>query len=131
MPLSAGTHGNQGKALVGSSTVAQLTGWTCDLDLGIAVYNAVSGGPWQRAVRGNKKASGTIKGKYDVNAPIDSVLNTDSIISLVLYHNASQRWISLTVLIGKISYTVEVDGQPGSVQEWAATFESDGAVVLI
>lgn len=131
MPLAAGIHGNQGKALVGSSTIAQLTGWTCDIDLGIVTYVAVSGAPWQRAVRGNKKASGTIKGKYDPNSPIEAVINTDSLIALVLYHNATQRWISMTGLIGKITYAAEIDGQPGTIQEWTATFESDGSITLV
>ena len=127
----AALHGNQGKALVGSSTIAELTGWTADIDLGIATYVAVSSAPWQKVVRGNKKGSGTIKGKYDAAFPIEAVINTDSIIACVLYHNASQRWISFSAMIGKISYSAEIDGQPGTIQEWNATFESNGTVTFV
>lgn len=129
--MSRGIHGNQGKAVVGGSTIAELTGWTCKRSLGIVNYIGQSAAGEQRSVRGNKKSSGTIKGKYDPSDPIDSKLQTDSYVTLVLYHNASQRWKTVVALIGDIDYTVEIDGHPGTIQEWSATWESDSALQTI
>ena len=131
MPQAVALHGNQGKVLLGSSTIAELTGWTMKLAQGVATYVAVSSGGWQRTVRGNKKGSGTLKGKYVATAPIDTMLQTDSIVALVLYHNASQRWKSTSAMMGEIDYGATIDGQPGEVQEWSCSFESDGPVVSI
>ena len=128
MPLARAIHGNQGKALLGSSTIAQLTKWSCEIDLGIVNYVAVSGAGWQRSVRGNKKASGSLTGKYDPDSPIDTVIDGDNLVSLVLYHNATQRWISMTALLGKQTFSAEIDGHPGVIQEWECAFESDGPV---
>ena len=124
-------HGNQGKVLLGSSTIALLTKWTSDIDLGIVTYNAQQGAGWQQTVRGNKKASGTLTGKYVLSDPIDSKINIDTLVTLVLYHDPSQRWISMSARTGKLSFSANLEGQPGEIQEWSCSYESDGAVTQV
>ena len=126
--MARGIHGNQGKILVGSSTIAELTKWEGTLAKNLVTYTSQDGAPWQKTVTGNKAFSGTITGKYDPDDPIDAVLDTDALVALRLHQN-SAKYVDLQARLGDLSFTDDIDGN--AIQEWTCTFESDGAVSFV
>lgn len=122
--MSRGISGNQGYAMVGSSEIEELTGWTMDRDPGTQTYNAHSGAGWQKTTTGNKKISGTITGKYDPDDPVDSQIATDSLVTLQLHHTSTDYWTG-SARLGAINLSANID--TGEVQSWTCAFESDGA----
>ena len=126
--MARGIHGNEGKILVGSSTIAELTKWEGTLAKNLVMYTSQDGAPWQKTVTGNKAFSGTITGKYDPDDPIDAVLDTDALVALRLHQN-SAKYVDLQARLGDLSFTDDIDGN--AIQEWTCTFESDGAVSFV
>ncbi len=126
--MARGISGNEGKVMVGSSTIAELTQWDAELGKDTQTYNAQSGGEWQKTVAGNKKLSGTLTGKYDPNDPIDAVLDTDDLVALELNQTSAKR-INCQARLGNLSFNVNID--TGEIQEWTCAFESDGAVTFV
>lgn len=124
--MSRGISGNRGRIVANSCLIAELTDFNYTYDKGNKTYNAVSGGGWQKTVLGNKKVSGTLKGKYDSDDPIDVALNTDSLVSLQLSFDTSPPQYFLgQARLHSLAFTVNVD--TGDIEEWTCQFESDGA----
>lgn len=124
--MARGISAKLGYVIVGSCTIAELTEWTATLDKGLKTYNSRSGGGWQKTVIGNKKISGTLRGKYDSGDPIDAQLNTDSLVSLVLCFDSSpQERLYGSARLGSLEFTVNND--TGDIEEWSCSFESDGS----
>ena len=126
--MARGTHGNSGKVLFGTSTIAELTKWDATLAKNLVTYTSQDGAPWQKVVTGNKALSGTITGKWDENDPIDAALDLDTIVAIRLYFTAS-KYISCDARLGDLSFTTDIDGN--AIEEWTCTFESDGAVSFV
>lgn len=123
--MSRGISGNRGSVLLGSCHISELTDFTYTFDRGLKMYNAYSGGGWQRSVLGNKKVTGTIKGKYDSSDPIDVVLNTDSLVTLrLIFDSSPNEYMQGEARLGSITFNVNLD--TGDVQDWSCPFESDG-----
>lgn len=132
--MSRGISGNQGVAMAGGSTIAELTKWTYDEEVGAPAYNAQSGvignTSWQKTVQGNSKAEGTLEGKFDPAAPIGSPLNIGTIIALILMPNGKANQVtcnlSFNARITKIHREADID--TGAVQPFTASYVSDGPV---
>jgi hypothetical protein len=123
--LERGISGNKGWAVVGSCTIAEFTDFQFTLDKGLKTYNSKSGAGWQKTQIGNKKVSGTVKGKYNSSDPIDTQLNTDSIVQIRLNFDSSPpKYFSGPGRFGQLEFTVNND--TGDIEEWSAPFESDG-----
>lgn len=125
---ASGLSGNQGKVLIGSCTIAQVEKWDMDFEQGIDTFVAQSSAPWQQTVQGNKKVSGTVSGAFDNNDPIDTQVNTQNLVTLLLYHSTG-HWYSLQVRVGKVSFGVDINA--GTRQTWSFTFESHGPMTII
>lgn len=124
--MSRGIPGRLGKVIAGSCTIAEVTDYNYTFDRGLKMYNAYSGFGWQRSVIGNKKVSGTIKGKYDSSDPIDVALNTDNLVQLYLYFDHTlNKNMGGAARLGNLQFTVNLD--TSDIEEWTCTFESDGA----
>lgn len=124
--MARGISGKLGYVVVGSCTIAELTEWNATLDKDLKMYNSRSGGGWQKTVVGNKKVTGSIKGKYDSGDPIDAQLNTDSLVSLSLRFDSSPaEYLFGSARLGSLEFTVNND--TGDIEEWTCNFESDGS----
>lgn len=116
--------GKYGYIEIGSCDVCGFQMWTVDRDNGIQTYNARCGNGWQLTIVGNKKFSGTISGVYDSADPIETHIETDSLVTLILHHD-DQNYHYGSARIGKITYGANSD--TGELQKWSAAFESHGA----
>lgn len=120
----AAVSGNQGKALVGSSTISELSSWNMDDDAGVQTYNAYAGAGWQRSVAGNRKVTGSVEGFYDPNGPIDAILTNGAVVMLRLYENAT-KYAQGYARLSKISRSANLG--TAEPEKWSASFESEGA----
>ena len=126
-----GVSGKNGKVMVGSCSVGEVTDWTATYDQGTFTYQSANGGGWQKVIRTNKKVSGTIKGFYDTEYPIEAVTVGDSLVALKLYFSVSGgKYLYVPgAMLGPITYTVNMN--TGAAEEWSCTFESDGSASIV
>lgn len=115
--------GKNGYVEIGSCDVCSFQSWTATLDKGIQTYNARCGNGWQLTQIGNKKFSGSITGVYDPTDPIESHIDTDSLVTLYLYHDSTQYHYG-SARLGRITYGVNSD--TGAIETWSVDFESHG-----
>ncbi len=132
--MAGPTHavsGKNAKIMVGSCSIGEATEWTGNLDLGVFNYQSANGQGWQKTIRTNKKLSGTLKGFYDADYPIDAVLNVDTYVSLKLYFTVSgNKYINCPLaLTGAISFTGNMNS--AGAEEWTCNFESDGPITFV
>lgn len=125
--------GNQGRVIVGGSTIAEIVGWDGTLDFGVKTYvaqSAVSGNVgYQKTVQGNTKMSGSIRGLLDPNYAPATVLASGALVSLLLYEQYPNNYFSMQARIG--TRTAGADFNSGDPIPFTATFESDGLVQQI
>lgn len=115
--------GSEGYVEADSSDILTLSSWEMTKTRNINAFRIRSGSGWQSTCVGTKAITGTLTGKVDCADNIQSILDTDNLVALVLYHNAGHNW-SGNARISEISYTVDLDSN--EPQEWTASFESDG-----
>lgn len=89
MALQA-VSGNYGQVIAGGSVVGEINNWKGTIDRGGKTYGAQSGVDatgkgWMKTLSGTGTVTGTIEGMFDPNFPVGSVVNTDNLITLVLY----------------------------------------------
>jgi hypothetical protein len=132
--MAGPTHavsGKNAKIMVGSCSVGEATEWTANVEQGTFTYQSANGGGYQKVIRTNKKVSGTLKGLYDSEYPIDAVVHTDSYVSLKLYFTVSgNKYINIPLaLTGGITFTGNMNS--AGAEEWTCNFESDGPYTYV
>jgi hypothetical protein len=129
-----GISGNQGSVIANSSSIAELIKWAYDEEDSGQDYNAVSGlhtdgKVYNKTVEGNKKANGSIEGKYDSGNPIGAVLTVGALITLVLYQSKPNNYYSFQARIRKIHKEADIDS--AAVQPFTADYVSDGPITKV
>lgn len=89
MALQA-VSGNYGQVIAGGSVIGEINNWKATIDRGGKTYGAQSGVDgtgknWNKTVMGTGGCTGTIEGMFDPNFAPGSVVNVDTLITLVLY----------------------------------------------
>ena len=82
--------GNYGQVIVGGSVVAEISKWKATIDRGGKSYGAQSGVDssgkgWEKTLSGTGKVTGSFDGFFDPNYPVGTVVDTDTLVTLVLY----------------------------------------------
>lgn len=126
--------GNQGRVIVGGSTIAEVTGFQGTISYGVKTYvpqsGVVGGVGYQKTVQGNTKCSGTINGLLDPNYPPSTTLGKGALVTLVLYEQFPNAYINCT--LARIdNRTFAADINSGDPAPFTAAFESDGQVIEV
>tara|TARA_Y100000034_G_C6767975_1_gene342464 strand:+ start:310 stop:690 length:381 start_codon:yes stop_codon:yes gene_type:complete len=122
--MPRGISGNQGYISFASSDIRELTKWTADKDFGVNTYNSRDSAGWQKTIVGNKKFSGTLEGKIDVDDSIEDDIDTESLVALQLHQNTANYWAGN----GRVSnFSITCDPDTGEPQTWSCSWESDGS----
>lgn len=121
------TSGRDGYALLASSELCNLSGWTMTYDQAIleTVTHCSSG--FTITARGNIKISGTITVKWDDLIRAESLAKTDSLVALELHMTASKYW-SGSARMGAITHNVNVE--TGAIQDLTIAFVGHGTWTL-
>lgn len=132
--MAGATHAVSGKnasIMVGSCSIGEATEWSGNVDLGTFTYQSANGGGYQKVIRTNKKISGSLKGFYNKDYPIDAVLNVDTYVTLKLYLTVTDnKYINIpSALTGQVTFTGNMNS--AGAEEWTCTFESDGPFTFV
>lgn len=115
--------GQFGLIKIGSSNLQECTGWTFDRQVSVKEYGSCETGEYTGAVSGRKRGSGTLKGIYDPDDPIDDQIEEGDSATLLLYTTAS-KFYTVPAIIGNLA--LEVDIETGDVERWTASFTANG-----
>lgn len=121
----AEVSGQYGTVHVGSSEVTPIDAWSLSVKSEVGVRGTNSSSGWKVAVAGTKSGSGTIKGPWDPDDPIDDHLDAGSAVALKLYTTAT-KYLSLNAIIESLDYEVSIDD--GEIVNWSASFQANGAI---
>jgi hypothetical protein len=113
--------GKNGKVLIGSAAVAEVTKWIFNKESVSSRYASSSTGGFKRSLAGVRSGSGTIQFKFDLAAGSPIIEGTAA--TLLLYLDATQFY-SVPALIK--TFKVEVNIDTGEVIGGVAEFDTDG-----
>jgi hypothetical protein len=114
--------GKDGKILIGSTPIADITRWTLAKSAHLGRYASSSSPGFKKSVSGVKSASGTIEFKWDSAAP--SPITEGTAVTLKLHTNATEFFTVPAVIE---EFRLEVDIDTGEVTAGTARYSSDGA----
>lgn len=114
--------GKDGKILIGSTPVADITAWEFNKEAHTTRYGSSSTGGFKKSLAGVKMGEGSIEFKWDSAAA--SPLVEGGSVTLKLYLNASE-FFSVPAVIKHFKVRVDIDN--GEVTAGVAAFETDGA----
>lgn len=119
--------GYGGSVKVGTSTVAEISEWSLDIDADTQ-ETATFGSQWKTYVITTKSWSGSIKGRWDMTdtagqKALQDALLGGTTVTLNLYIDNAKRYTG-TAIITKISPSVTADG----VAEVTFNFQGSGAL---
>ncbi len=116
--------GKNGKVVIGSAALAEITDWTFHATSTNHAYASSSTGGYRKRVAGVKDGSGSIGFKLDPAAPITSDLDEGSAVTLLLYVDET-HFYSVPALIDAIHLAVDIAS--GDVLGGTAAFSANGA----
>ena len=114
--------GKDGKVLIGSTPVADITSWEFTKQAHTSRYGSSSSGGYRKTLSGVKMGAGTIDFKWDSAGA--SPLQEGAVVTLKLYTNATE-FFSVPAVIKSFRLKVDIDN--GETTAGAAAFETDGA----
>jgi hypothetical protein len=121
----AGESGKNGKVLVGSTTVAEVTGWTLNRTSNNPSWGSSSVAGEKQRVAGVKDATGSFDFKYDPADRIHSAISEGDAVTLNLYTNATDYFVVPAVVDG-ITYTVDMND--GDITGGTCNFSQTAAI---
>jgi len=121
MPLETG---DDGKVLIGGSPLADITAWSLETMVRSIAYASSATGGYRKWLPGVKEGRGKIQFKLDVANPLTNSLNEGSLVTLLLYLDAT-RFYSVPAIIDSIRVAVDIDG--GDLVGGQAEFSTNGA----
>jgi hypothetical protein len=116
--------GKNGKVLVDSTTLAEITDWTFHTTSVNHAYASSSTGGYRRRVPGVKDGAGSIGFKLDVADPVTDDFDEGSAVTLLLYIDAT-HFYSVPAIIDSIQLAVDISS--GDVLGGTAQFSASGA----
>jgi hypothetical protein len=116
--------GKNGKVLIGSTTLAEITDWTFHTTSLNHAYASSSTAGFRRRVPGVKDGSGSIGFKLDPADPITDDFDEGSAVTLLLYVDAT-HFYTVPAVIDSIQLAVDISS--GDVLGGTAMFSADGA----
>lgn len=121
----AAASGSAGTVKTGSgpTVVAEVTGWTLNKKVPTHDYASNSSGGFKNTTSGPKKATGTVKGMFDMAAA--SALVEGASLILKLYLDATHFYNIPIAVISDVSVG-EVDINDGGYIPFSANWESSG-----
>jgi hypothetical protein len=120
--MSSGAVSSTGSTVkIGSSEIVEVTGFDVDRKPEVHTYAANTTDGFQAAVVGTKRASGTVRGKYDPLDPITDHMDDGDAVTLSKYLTASKS-TSYPCKIDGLSFEVDID--TGDIVGWEATWTS-------
>jgi hypothetical protein len=126
----ATVSGKYGQVDVGSSTFTECNHWTMEIVVDASQFGTFGGGGDKTGNVGQRSATGTIEGPYDLANPVEQDITAGSSVTLVLYLSTAAggeaRSYTLTAQITSLSF--EVEGDTGEKVSWSANFQSSGAI---
>lgn len=114
--------GKDGKILIGSTPIADITSWDFAKEAHTSRYGSSSSGGYKKTLAGARMGSGTIEFKWDSSGA--SPLQEGDVVTLKLYTNASE-FFTVPAVIKSFRLAVDIDN--GETTAGSAGFETDGA----
>jgi hypothetical protein len=116
--------GKDGKVLIGSTPLAEITDWTFHTTSVNHAYASSSTGGYRQRVPGVKDAAGNIGFKLDPTNPITDDFDEGSAVTLLLYLDAT-HFYTVPAVIDTIQLAVDISS--GDVLGGTAMFSASGA----
>ncbi len=116
--------GDDGKVLIGSTPLADITAWSLETTTRSVAYASSATGGYRKRLAGVKEGRGRIQFKLDVANPLTNQFDEGSAVTLLLYLDAT-RFYSVPAVIDSIQIQVDIDG--GELIGGQADFSTDGA----
>ena len=104
----AGFSGKNGKVLVGSTTVAEVTGWTLNPTSNNPAWGSSSVAGQKQRVAGVQDCNGSVNFKYDTSSRQHATIKRGDLVTLNLYVNATDFFI-VPAVVDAETYDVDVD----------------------
>lgn len=117
--------GKNGKVRIGSSDLAEITGWTFNPTSNNPSYASSGTAGFKKREAGVKDGSGTISGKYDKADPIQDRMDVGAKVTLELHVDAAEHKFIVPAIIDSITYTTDMDD--GEIVSFDADFSINGA----
>jgi hypothetical protein len=116
--------GKDGKILIGSTTLAEITGWTLTTSSNNPAYasSATAGHKTRRG--GVKDFTGSIQAKIDPADPLTNDFDEGSMVTLLLYLNATD-FFTCPSIIDSLEWNVDIND--GDVVGVTAQFSATAA----
>lgn len=126
--------GNYGQVIVGGSVVGEISKWKGTIDRGGKSYGAQSGVDatgkgWEKTLSGTGKVTGSFEGFFDPNFPVGSVVDTDALVTLVLYLAKPGLGVPVSGIGGSariFSRDVSADIDTGDPEPFSTNFQYHG-----
>ena len=115
----AGISGKDGKVLIGTTAIAEVTGWRFTKTANNPSWASSDTGGFKTRVAGVKDGSGSIDFKYSPTAEQHTVIGEGTMVTLILHRNGSK---TLTVKAIIDSVSDEVDINDGDAVSGSADF---------
>lgn len=116
--------GKNGKVLIGTTALAEITDWTFHTTSVNHAYASSSTGGYRQRVAGVKDGSGSIGFKLDPADPITDDFDEGSSVTLLLYIDAT-HFYSVPAVVDSIQLAVDISS--GDVLGGTAVFSANGA----
>jgi hypothetical protein len=115
--------GKNGKVLIGSTALAEITDWTFHTTSVNHAYASSSTGGYRQRVAGVKDGGGSIGFKLDPADPITDDFDEGSSVTLLLYIDAT-HFYSVPAVMDSIQLAVDISS--GDVLGGTAMFSANG-----
>jgi len=115
--------GKNGKVMIGSTALAEITDWTFHATSINHAYASSSTGGYRRRVSGVKDGAGSIGFKLDPADPITDDFDEGSAVTLLLYLDAT-HYYSVPAVIDSIQLAVDISS--GDILGGTAAFSASG-----
>jgi hypothetical protein len=87
MTCPNGLSGQDGRVLVGSCNLSELTAWDLDIDANVQQWFPASAGGWAKAIAGPKSGSGSFTVAVSDEDTTQENFSEGDCVTLYLYHN--------------------------------------------
>ncbi len=119
----AAYSGQNGKVLVGSTTLAEITGWKFDPSVFVDVWASSTSPGFKKRLAGVKDATGSFDFKVDDTSEQWDTFDEGDSVTLKLYLDGT-KFFTVPAIIDKLSFAVDINDGPAVTG--TATFGSNG-----
>ena len=120
--------GDAGAVYFGASAYNAANFWEFTITGNSASFGVFGGSSRKKATVGQQQITGTVRGKYDEDQPIEDLITTvgNTEVSLKLYYDDTNTrgW---TIPCKITEFSPSLDGDTGAPLEWTISFVSHGA----